>query len=318
MKVDIIIPTIRDVNFLSDWAQAGEFDRGIKPHIIICEDHFKKEIKFQNPGLDVSHYTLEDVKKDLGKDSWIIPPQTGAIRSFGILKSEADVIISLDDDCYPNTPNFIKSHLLKLEDPSFFDFANTYRIIPRGVPYSFRRAHPTMISHGLWVENPDLDSFTELGIMAYSGECARVIGQSFCYDYQIPEGLPYSMCGMNLAFRKEIKPAMFFQGVLPRYDDIFAGLFSKKVCDAFSWGVKTGYPLVRHSKKSSIYSNSAKETKGFILNEVWHKALSNSRIVFDGESVIDIYKKIIGYLPDYDNNGKKIKEAMRKWIGQFQ
>lgn len=76
------------------------------------------------------------------------------------------------------------------------------------------------------------------------------------------------MCGMNLAFDRElIGPALYFglmgEGQpIGRYDDMWAGWCSKVIADHLGVGIKTGLPYVWHSKASNPFVNLRKEYKG--------------------------------------------------------
>ena len=84
----------------------------------------------------------------------------------------------------------------------------------------------------------------------------------------ISQGVLYPMCGMNLAFERElIGPAMYFglmgEGQpIGRYDDMWAGWCTKVICDHLGLGCKTGLPYLWHSKASNPFVNLKKEYKG--------------------------------------------------------
>ncbi|CAI8617458.1 unnamed protein product [Vicia faba] len=87
----------------------------------------------------------------------------------------------------------------------------------------------------------------------------------------IPKGTLFPMCGMNLAFNRElIGPAMYFGLMgdgqpIGRYDDMWAGWCIKVICDHLGYGVKTGLPYIWHSKKCYIeLSKQVKEKLGTI------------------------------------------------------
>ena len=76
------------------------------------------------------------------------------------------------------------------------------------------------------------------------------------------------MCGMNLAFDRElIGPALYFGLMgdgqpIGRYDDMWAGWCAKVICDHLGLGCKTGLPYLWHSKASNPFTNLRKEYKG--------------------------------------------------------
>src|SRR3989344_7249312 len=109
MKTVIVVPTIR-VERIQDWLEkwSGELKES---QIIIVEDNPQKT--FHISQANVTHYAWDDIDKDLGENAWIIPHRTAAVRSYGFYKAsqlEPDMIITLDDDCYTDDINFIKTH----------------------------------------------------------------------------------------------------------------------------------------------------------------------------------------------------------------
>lgn len=90
----------------------------------------------------------------------------------------------------------------------------------------------------------------------------------------IPKGTLYPMCGMNLAFDRELIGAAMYFGLMGegqpigRYDDMWAGWCTKVICDHLGVGCKTGLPYVWHSKASNPFTNLRKEYKGIFWQEV--------------------------------------------------
>ena len=84
----------------------------------MVEDHPDKQIETPTKGFKrVDHYCWDDIQKDFGKEEWIFPRQNAGIRSYGFWKAHqqnADVIITLDDDCYPTEESFVQKHLNNL------------------------------------------------------------------------------------------------------------------------------------------------------------------------------------------------------------
>jgi len=168
----------------------------------------------------------------------------------------------------------LAQHLTNLRTPSTPYFFNTlydpYRDgadFVRGYPFSLRSGQPTAVSHGLWLDVPDYDAPTQLAKPRERN--TRYVDAVMT----VPRGCLFPMCGMNLAFDRElIGPAMWFglQGEgqpLGRYDDMWAGWCSKVVCDHLGYGVKTGLPYVSHSKASDPFANLRKEYKGIFWQE---------------------------------------------------
>jgi hypothetical protein len=96
------------------------------------------------------------------------------------------------------------------------------------------------------------------------------------YKGVIPKGIYFPCCGMNLAFRREVLPYIYFAPVgnfkgAERFDDIFMGIimineFSKK-----NWGIVTGYAKVNHDRASNVFTSLEKECVGIRHNEFFWK-----------------------------------------------
>lgn len=324
MKVFLVIPTIRDLKFLKHWE--NEFR---KCHLIVVEDHQKKQITVPKiPIKSVNHYRWENIKKDFGKDEWIFSRRNAGIRSYGFWKAYqmgADVIVTIDDDCYPAEKDYINKHLDNLNFKAPLNWINTYPnpdwMYTRGIPYSIRNNIPIMISHGLWSGAIDLDAKTEVKLPKLLSE-----KQYPPIRQIIPFGYFYPMCTMNLAFKRDVVPLMFLpmMGYSPkgkewgydRYDDIWAGIFSKKIMDHLKWGVINGSPFVEHRKASIPRSNLKKEMAGMRTNEILWKKIDKVRLTKNNPRLcyIELAKKIRfprgGYF-------RRLQKAMITWARLF-
>jgi reversibly glycosylated polypeptide/UDP-arabinopyranose mutase len=90
--VDIVVPSIRDLDFLEDWKPF------VEPfHIIIIQDGDPaKKLKIPD-WADYELYNRHDIEKALGDKAWIISSKDASIRNFGFLVSDKDFIYTLDD-----------------------------------------------------------------------------------------------------------------------------------------------------------------------------------------------------------------------------
>jgi reversibly glycosylated polypeptide / UDP-arabinopyranose mutase len=306
-----------------------------------------------SPGISRSHhhfYSWAEIDDDLGTSSWIIPRRTSAIKSYGFLKAFQDghdYIWTLDDDCFPETDGnrapyvHTLKHILgmKQADDSWYNTIESTGLYPRGYPYGIRQEKKqVMIHHGLWSGVPDLDGITALEHHALRLE--PVNGWDL-----VPAGQMFPMCGMNLAFRAEMAPVMYFglQGhqwkpdgtdpvlgdVYPlpfdRFDDIWAGLFAKKVCDHLGYAVTSGGPSILHTKESDPSMRVTKEAPGIASNELLWRVVAGADIS-EAEDAAEAYRMLAdevvrgmrgssAALPaDY---WPKLAEAMHLWTEQF-
>jgi reversibly glycosylated polypeptide / UDP-arabinopyranose mutase len=323
-KVFLIIPTIRNLHFLKNWG--SEF---MKCHLVIVEDNDEKTVKSKNLKFaSVSHFCHQDIKKDFKENYWVFSRKNAGIRSYGFWKAYkmgADVLITLDDDCYPAEGNFIEKHLQNLRQNIPENWQPTYPdpewMYTRGFPYLIRDKHPVMVSHGLWSGALDLDAKTEIKLPGVLHEKTYPpLRQIISFNYFYP------MCSMNLAFKREIVPLMFFpmMGQKPdgsswpynRYDDIWAGLFSKKIMDHLNFGVINGSPFVEHRKASKSKDNYQKEIKGMKINEILWKRVSEVKLTKNTPKscYIELANKINFPKGKYF---EKLREAMIIWANLF-
>ena len=281
IKISIIVPTIREGSikrFISEWQKLfGKY----KVNLIIVEDNPTKTFDINlNEKFNIFHYSWEDIEKDLRKDSWIIPRRTSAIKSYGFWKAyqmNSDMIIALDDDCYPleryiknfNKTNFIASHYNALFKNKYKEvkWISTIKLVsnirPRGLPYKkleeIIKPEKIILNHGLWANVPDFDALTQLKFKKFPKITDYFLQQL------IPIGKYFPMCGMNLAWKRELTPAMYFMLMgkdknekswgFDRFDDIWAGIFVKKICDHLGFRIVSGYPVVWHDRASDPYKN---------------------------------------------------------------
>lgn len=322
-KIFIVIPTIRNLKFLDDWREQFK-----DTTIIVCEDRPKKSIKIPNVGKEIYHYSWQEIDEDLGKDSWIIPRKVSAIRNYGFLKTHqlgADIIITIDDDCYPvKNHDLVKLHSQNLALKTPLKWTNTYpdarHMYTRGMPYLNREEARVMVSHGLWTNVLDHDGPTHLQNLNFRAKFAEHFLQI------IPQGSYYPMCSMNLAFRREIIPLMYFplmgednQGNkwgYDRFDDIWAGIFSKKIMDHLGYGVINGAPFVKHKKASDPFKNLQKEAAGIEVNEKIWRAVDEIRLT--KKTPIECYLELMEKIKLPNNKYfPKLKEATLKWLKLF-
>jgi hypothetical protein len=307
----IVVPTIREqciVDFLEAWRD--EF-RGAK--VIVVEDNAERSFDIRGPNID--HYCHADIERDLGAAAWIIPRKTDCVRSYGYLKAsklEPDLIVTLDDDCLPLEPGFLATHWRRLNEsvksPAWVSTLDG--ITPRGVPYfETQRQLPCVLNHGLWESLPDFDAPTQL-------LQARTSQQATWTDRTIPVGSYFPMCGMNLAFRPEVVPALYFLLMgsgyeYDRFGDIWAGVIFKKIADHLGFSVNSGSPAVKHVRASNLWANLRKEAPGLEANEAFWARVDAVRL--SGQSFGACHREIATKLQMPGAYFEKLSRAMLTW-----
>lgn len=318
-QATIVIPTIREPSirrFLEQWESEFRSHR-----VIVVEDNPQKTFPLPNW---VEHYCWEDIDAQLKDRAWIIPRRSDCVRSFGYYlatKTACDFVVTLDDDCYPEAsyaPSFLGMMGDALdhhwEDDRWW---NTLEgpIIPRGYPYEIRAQRlETVVHHGLWSNVPDLDARTQLRLPDYRTAPARTV-------QRVPHGRWFPMCGMNLAFRPAIIPALYFllmgkdrsMSAWPfdRFGDIWAGVFMKKIADHLGLAVSSGAPSVHHSRASNAEINLQKETPGYPVNEVlWRKV---EAIGLSADTPAGCYAQLADRLEMEGEYWSIVRSAMKTW-----
>jgi len=308
----VIAHHLDNLEFLEEWR--AEFNRD-DVRVYICEDKDKHINKNPHWG-SIQLFNHEDIQKDLGEKAWIIPFNDSAIKSYGFYKAwqdDCDMTITIDNDCFPDQEDFIKSHSNNLKRTIDHKWWMTAKEYTRGYPFQVRNYKKVVISHGLWSNVPDLDASTSLlnPELRFKKETETQI---------IPNGYYYPMSGMNLAFNTKITPLMYFglhnkEWGYPRFDDIWAGIFSKKILDFLGYGVISGKPSVEHRKQSDVYENLIKEAPGIKLNEyLWREV---DKIQLCGTGFIDCYLDLIEKLPNMNEYVLNLKKATLEWLELF-
>ncbi|KAH9300148.1 hypothetical protein KI387_011731, partial [Taxus chinensis] len=321
-EVDIVIPTIRKLDFLEKWRPFFQ-----PYHLIIIQDGDPQKTIEVPEGFVYELFNRNDINKLLGTKAFCISFKDSACRCFGYLVSKKKYIFTIDEDCFvakdPSGKdiNVVEQHMKNLTTPSTPYFFNTlydpYRDgcdFVRGYPFSLREGVNTAISHGLWLNFPDYDAPTQL--VKPSERNTRYVDAVMT----IPKGSLFPMSGMNLAFNRElIGPAMYFGLMgeghpISRYDDMWAGWCSKVICDQMGYGVKTGLPYVWHSNASSAFVNLKKEINGIFWQEEIVPFFQSVKLPRDATTVEQCYLELAKQVKDklslIDPYFNKLADAM--------
>lgn len=313
MNTYLILPTIRETcakDFITQWKEEIDTD-----NIIIVEDNPKKTFD----GAVKYHYCWEDIEKDLKDNDWIISRRDSAIRSYGFLKAYqmgADNIITLDDDCYRiPEEKLVETHLKKLQHgvtkwvPSIPGFRT------RGLPYDeLGTMDNIVLNMGLWTNVPDLDSIQSFAnpVKNYCPpECDRILAS----------GQYSPICGMNMAFKREMIVASYFplmgqNSPYNRFDDIWFGIIFKKICDHLKYAISVGHPYVKHIRESNKFNNLIKEAKGIKLNETFWIHVDSINLT--ANTPLGCMLEIGTNLEDNDSEYiSKLGKAIQIWVKLF-
>ncbi|KAL3785395.1 hypothetical protein ACHAWO_013582 [Cyclotella atomus] len=325
--IDIVIPSIRNLDFLNHWR---EFFQGF--HIIIIQDG-DQGVHLNVPDwVDYELHKRVGIERALDQDGqWIISQRDASIRNYGFLLSKKRYIYTIDDDCMPafndkgRKINPLAFHYRNLKTPSTPYMYNTLydpyqdgSDFVRGYPYSLRSGVPTGVSHEIWMNQPDYDAPTQLL------KVKERVSKLHDMVQTVPAGIFFPLCAMNVAFdRKLIGPAMM-QGLMgdgqpwARYDDMFSGWAAKSVADHLGIGVKSGMPYIRHKKASNPFVNLKKGYLGlwwqeivlrFFMTEVEYSSGADTPSKAYVELAAQIRSKLGNIHPYFD----RLARAMEIW-----
>lgn len=284
----------------------------------------------------------------------LIPVKCHAETSFGFLKAyeeDADIIIELDDDVLiPD--DFLRGHLDNLfNDKGVTVYASgkwyntleniqlntNQKIFPRGHPYApscrnegyewVYSGGNCVLNMGLWSGHPDLDALTILYYGGLNGKCT-VEGDACKRDKVIlGNGTYFGLCSMNTSFMSKIVPA-FYQlymnfNDIDRFDDIWSGIFIKKIADQIGDKLCLGKPVGRHLKRArNVFKDLQKEANGLEINENLWKICDEAEL--SAKTYADCYLELADHIdknieklvktPSYVNFWQVQTANMRKWV----
>ena len=197
----------------------------------------------------------------------------------------AEVIVVLDDDCYPThgesyiddrsargggkMRRFAEAHIETLKPRKVLGFGTLTDPPSRGTPYGVDNRdmrRDVAASMGYWTEIGDYCAVRQLVHGGAPMEPLRAM-ESHLY---------FPLSGMNMAFRpKDWMPWATFIDV-SRYDDIWMGWLWQK--EAYRRGAVFALdgPKVRHSRQSNIWANLQHEARFAEVNETLWREIAQS------------------------------------------
>lgn len=284
----VVIPTIPErseifATFMKAWQPL--FDKHQVALLTVLDGD---KPKLLHNGLAIS---AEEI---MGKYASCLTNHNGGIRNLGFayiakyVKANEIMIITLDDDEVP-IGDPIQDHWDALQRCVPVSWMSTIvDDYPRGFPYGIREEAEVVLSHGVWEGVADWDAPTQL--VKGSHRPAEF------YRGPIPKGIYYPMCAMNIAFKPKLLPWIFqapWALGVNRYDDIAAGIVSKREIDKNGWAVVTGYARTRHERASNVFANLVNEAPGIPLNETFWQGDESHPWFKVYRKKLDIWQKFI-------------------------
>jgi hypothetical protein len=311
--------------------------------IFLVEDSVLAKKEFLINGLNdlpfkSFYYTHEDIAKELEENAWIFPKNSGACRGFGFLKAykgDYDVLLTVDDDVFAiQNEDFVGLHLSALElkgDGQWYNpFSNIEGledIYSRGFPYNSRKEFSVILNQGTQLIGPDVDSITlqayniKDGIFPFHG--SKLFKPNWII---VPKGVYTTVSYTSVAIKSFAIPAYYTQLMgeelnglkINRFDDIWSGLFLKKVADYLGYSVSHGPPISEHRRVTrSLEENLSSEKRGIEIAEYLWKIVD--RINLCGTSFLESYNDLAYKLENkvsempYPEYIQKNCKAMKTW-----
>jgi hypothetical protein len=241
-------------------------------------------------GLDVTCPSLEEQDaflKRVGLPSGFIPYNSDNRRNVGFLMAwerGSDFLISIDDDNFcGDDEDYFDAHASVLfgrgPHPIAGDhsrFLNICDLLQMSAPSVFARGYPyfarhrssavrtsagaaeIMINAGLWLQDPDVDAITWLGL--------RPQAKAFKNQSVVLDADTWSpVNSQNTAVRRDVLPAYYFirmgyplhGATVDRYGDIFSGYFALACAKHLGGSARFGTPIADHRRNSHNYLNDA-------------------------------------------------------------
>lgn len=114
-ELDIVIPTIRNLDFLEMWRPFFE-----QYHLIIVQDGDPSKTIKVPEGFDYELYNRNDINRILGPKASCISFKDSACRCFGYMVSKKKYIYTIDDDCFVRSTWFCLLTFVFPPPPLFF------------------------------------------------------------------------------------------------------------------------------------------------------------------------------------------------------
>lgn len=310
-KIAVVLPTCRPDQLAHWYAQWEEQFDLHKPTVYIIHD----ALEVSKATLPAHHCCWADIDRDWADSALIFPHHTDGVRCYGFwlaVKQGADIVITLDDDVVPDGDS-IGGHIQALTPVFSERWLYAASIRTRGLPYRDTTTVITpVISHGLWSGVPDLDAPSQL---IQPDQTAKGIAG------KVERGMYFPQSGMNLAFRKEILPVMFWPPMGPslpyeRFGDIWAGVISQCVCAHLGLPVMNAYSWVRHDRLSNVFFNLELEAPGIRENERFWRLVDSADLTGCHDAVGCIYALASHFRRQEDHYYHTLADWMERWNDQ--
>jgi hypothetical protein len=300
-KCGIVVTSVYDNNWLEriykELQESGELENVIIYFIFDYKTPgalWEKISHLKTKGLQIIAPTLEEQNSIEVRHgiSHVILKNSDHRRNLGYLLAwfdAVDFVISMDDDNFPKTPNFINEHRVRLgeqyglslitSDTAAYNNCHLLRdethVYPRGYPFNKRKDNKVStslsgkinvgVNAGMWAISPDVDAISWL-VKPELFEAIETVS-----DVALAPETYCPVNSQNTALLHKYIPAYYFVRMgydigggmtFDRLGDIYSGYFLQKVCKHLGDYVSFGMPLVTHERNSHNYLKDANNEWG--------------------------------------------------------
>jgi hypothetical protein len=239
-----------------------------------CEDLAKRE------NIAVEYFSPQRQEKYLARFPALqehFPWNSIQRRNVGMLfayESGCDTIITIDDDNFRVTNDYISAHGVGAEQEvisveSSTGWMSVGKLLSekhgrtfyhRGFPLEKRISGETwketskkariVVNAGLWLGDPDVDALERLYHLTEPTESVALAREGRFAPAR-DTWTPFN--SQNTALHRDVIPAYFLSPLIGRYDDIWASYIVKRIVDHLGDSISFGEPLVRQERNPHDY-----------------------------------------------------------------
>tara|TARA_Y100000996_G_scaffold125397_1_gene94784 strand:- start:1005 stop:2108 length:1104 start_codon:yes stop_codon:yes gene_type:complete len=251
-----------------------------------------------------------------------------------------EIIITIDDDNFIKTRNFVKKHLeafIKSRNTIINSSTNWFNVCEllneknnnifyhRGFPVSKRglkskinyikcRKKKIGINAGLWLGDPDVDAVTRLA--------GKITSTSYKFkkNFLLSKTTNSPFNSQNTAINYKLAPCYFLSSDVGRMDDIYASYITKKVCNHMDYYVSYGEPIVVQNRNDhNIWKDLDLERPYHENLEIFLDVLDKIKVPKKINTVLKTTKHILKRMLIQINksNNNKIKKSLKKFIKSY-
>ena len=360
----VVTTTINKPTLLAQYAlDAQRFNRHIEKFVVIGDHKTPKEtssychLLSDQFGIRFDYFGVQDQLEYLEEHTPFrdfLPWNCIQRRNVGLIaayRSNADIVVTMDDDNYICQPDYFGHHLhlgetrtleVVRSQTGWWNVCNLLEeetgkeFFHRGYPLSARYDRGALytghactkgravVNAGLWLDDPDVDALTRLnGPVNAIGVVPGFGGQIGC---DLGTWSPFN--SQNTALLREVIPAYLLFPYIGRYDDIWASYVVRHIADYLGDYVTYGYPIVRQKRNPHDYLNDLDdELFGMRWTDMFVECLSTIPLTEDsykgcfreiGQQFVEAMESKCLEREDLPNLFSKVSAGFTHWTNVFK